>query len=510
MNNDGSLSGIPTPENHLCGQFLNCLKNAIGEKRYEKWFGGQTVISIAGDVLTIGVKSPFVIKWMTREFSQFAKEAAQQCVGMSAQVRFEVDTQATKLAASLFVQKKDSGKKQISEDSTTASTLKLSAAQNGNAAETLSVKTASAKQASGLTQKDQPRKSRLASRRRRFARLEDFVSGRCNHIALSMVDIICKQPGEQYNPLYLYGGVGVGKTHLLEGMHVRIRQQHSELQVTYLTAEAFANFYTKALREKSLPAFRRKFRSVDVLIVDNIEFLDAKKGIQEEFCHTIQELLSYGRQIVLAADRHPRMLSHLRPDLSTRFLSGLVTRLEAPDLETRRAIIKQQANRFSLSITDDAIDYVARKFTRNVRELIGAINCLQTYNHLTKRSVGITATREVLKDLERDCLQVVRASDIQHVVCELFGVQKEELISSRRTRSLSQPRMLAMYLTRQWTQAAYHEIGKQFGGRNHSTVMSAERKVKEMLNREEKIQIANREWSAQEIISMVEEQLQAG
>lgn len=505
LNNDGSSGGKPTTEAGLPEQFLNCLKQTIGVSRFKQWFAGQTVVSIAGDVLTVGVKSPFVIKWIRREFSQAAQQAAQQTVGISAQIRFEVDAQATELAAALFVQEKDSAKQH---------TLKFPQESDAKPGEVSSQKTAPSKQASHSVQQhpghNQPRRQRLSPRRRRFASLENFVSGRCNHIALSMVDIICKHPGEQYNPLYLYGAVGVGKTHLLEGMHVRIRQLHSNLQVTYLTAEAFANFYTKALREKTLPAFRRRFRSVDVLVVDDIEFLDAKKGIQEEFCHTMQELLSYGRQVVLASDRHPRMLTHLRPDLSTRFLSGLVTRLETPDLETRSNIVRQHAKRFSLNISDDAVDYVARKFTRNVRELIGAINCLQTYHHLTKRPIGITATREVLKDLERDCLQIVRASDIQHAVCELFGVQKEELVSPRRTRILSQPRMLAMYLTRQWTQAAYHEIGKQFGGRNHSTVMSAERKVKEMLKRDEQIQIANRTWSAREIIAMVEEQLQAG
>jgi len=482
LNNDGSPGGKPTTETQLSQRFFQCLEQAIGNARFEQWFAGQTLISFSGDLVSVGVKSPFLIKWLRREFSEAALEAARQCVGISAQVRFDVDPRAMELAATAVVQQSDQkGSKNEPEEKPEASP----------------------------TARKQAGKKRLPPRRRRFARLPDFIPGSCNRVALSMVNIICNQPGEQYNPLYLYGGVGVGKTHLAEGIHVRVRELHPELQVTYLTAEAFANFYTKALRERTLPAFRRRFRSIDVLIVDDIEFLNAKKGIQEEFCHTIQELLSYGRQVILAGDRHPRMLTHIRPDLSTRFLSGLVIRLEAPDLETRREIVKHHADRFALSITDDAIDFVARKFTRNVRELIGAVNCLQTYHHMTKRSVGITATREVLKDLERDCLQIIRACDIQHAVCELFGVQKEALISSRRTRELAQPRMLAMYLTRQWTQSAYHEIGKQFGGRNHSTVISAEKKMKQMIEKDEQLQVANRKWTAQEVVSMVEEQLQA-
>ncbi len=480
LNNDGSTGGKTTTETQLSERFFQCLEQVIGRARFEQWFAGQTLLSFSDDLVTVGVKSPFLIKWLKREFSEAALQAARECVGFSAQVRFEVDSRAMELAASV--------QQNVHEEPQNKPKEKAEPSQP-------------VRSDSG--------KKRLPPRRRRFARLDDFISGSCNRVALSMVDIICRQPGEQYNPLYLYGGVGVGKTHLAEGIHVRVRELHPDLQVTYLTAEAFANFYTKALRERTLPAFRRRFRSIDVLIVDDIDFLNAKRGIQEEFCHTIQELLSYGRQVILAADRHPRMLTHVRPELSTRFLSGLVIRLEAPDLETRREIIKQHANRYELNISEDAIDFVARKFTRNVRELIGAINCLQTYHHLTKRPVGITATRDVLKDLERDCLQIIRASDIQHAVCELFGLQKEALISSRRTRELAQPRMLAMYLTRQWTQSAYHEIGKQFGGRNHSTVISAEKKMKQMIEKDEPFQIANRKWTAREVVSMVEEHLQA-
>ncbi len=486
LNNDGSPGGNATTDVQLSERFLQRLEQTIGESRYEQWFAGQTVVSFSGDVVTIGVKSPFLIKWLRREFTEPALEAARECVGISAQVRFDVDPRAMELATSAVTQQPRSANKPGLGDKKDTDAESVPGSQK------------------------QPEKKRLPPRRRRFARLDDFISGSCNRVALSMVDIICKQPGEQYNPLYLYGGVGVGKTHLAEGIHVRVRELHPELQVTYLTAEAFANFFIKALREKTLPAFRRRFRSIDVLIVDDIEFLNAKKGIQEEFCHTMQELLSYGRQVVIAGDRHPRMLTNIRPELSTRFLSGLVIRLEAPDLETRKEIVKDHARRFELDISEEAVHFVAKKFTRNVRELIGAINCLQTYHHLSKRPVGITAAREVLKDLERDCLQIVRASDIQHAVCELFGVQKEALLSSRRTRELSQPRMLAMYLTRQWTRSAYHEIGQQFGGRNHSTVISAEKKVKQMIEKGELLQVANRHWTAQEVVSMIEEQLQAG
>ena len=497
--NEGSTQSNSNHQQYA-EKFLQSLQQLIGEQRYQKWFQNRSTVTIHGDVLVVGVASPFLTQWMSREFQQPATEIARECLGLAAQVRFEVDAAAAEQLSAF--QSQVSSSAEVKSVVTTLPHCVNGVSNNGSPV--------AAPTPIPAVDKNQKIRGRLAPRRRRFASLNDFVTGPGNHVPHAMAKVVAEHPGEQYNPLYFYGGVGIGKTHLLEGIHREVRQNYPDWQVMSLTAEAFGNYYTKALYEKSLPAFRKKFRAVDVLIVDDIDFLDAKKGFQEEFCHTIQELISYGRQVVLAADRHPRMLTHLRPELSTRFLSGLVTRLESPDLETRREIVRRHTTKLSLPVTDDAIDFVATKFSRNVRELIGAINCLQTYHHMTKRMVGITAAREILRDLERDCLKIVRTSDIQHAVCNLFGVQPEDLISAKRSRNLSQPRMLAMYLSRQWTQAAYHEIGKQYGGRNHSTVMSAEKRMKQMLERNESIQISTRKWSAQEIVSTLEEQLQVG
>lgn len=492
-------------------ELAEALTTAIGEPRYAKWFAGRTTFQVAGDVLTIGVSSPFMIKFMVREFREIAHTVARELLGLSAQVRFEVDDQATALSAQ-------------SAPQTLKQTAAMVRSMEGNPSAAPRNGSASSVTATGVgviagvvggvngsnSTVVTPSPLSPAPRRRRFARLDDFVPGQGNQIALTMAQTVAEHPGEKYNPLYLYGTVGVGKTHLLEGIHAAIRERYPELTVTYLTAESFANYYTKALREKTQPAFRRKFRSMDALIVDDIDFLDAKKGIQEEFCHTIQDLLSYGRQVVLAADRHPKMLPNIRPELCSRFLSGLVTRLEAPDETNRLDILRRQSALLGLPMNEEAMNYIARKFSRNVRELLGAVNSLRNHYQTTGSPLTLTATRDALRDFERDCLRIVRAADIQQAVCELFGVQQPDLISARRTRQLSQPRMLAMYLTRQWTNAAYHEIGKQFGGRNHSTVMSAEKKMKDLLQRNTPIQISTRQWSAREIVAMLEEQLQVG
>ncbi len=506
-NNEDSMPLQSSSVDSPVEQFDACLRQLVGPARHEKWFAGRTVVSIEDDMIVVGLASPFMLKWMVKEFQAVATEAARQCLGLSAYVRFDVDARATLLQQGTL--QENSAAAASDSRSVGPATLRFTPQSTlVEIAETGTAEFQSAGAARG--EPVSAPKSKLAPRRRRFARLDDFVTGPGNHVAHSMAQIVAENPGEKYNPLYFYGSVGIGKTHLLEGIHTETRLRYPELTVTYLTAEAFVNYYTKALREKTLPAFRRRFRSIDVLLVDDIEFLDSKKGIQEEFCHTIQDLLTYNRQVVLAADRHPRMLTNVRQDLCTRFLSGLVTRLEAPDELTRREIVRRQIQKMALPVSEDAVEHIAGKFSRNVRELLGAVNCLRTYHDLTKKTIGITATRDVLRNLERDCLRIVKTSDIQHAVCELFGVPQQDLVSEKRTRQLSQPRMLAMYLSRQWTQSAYHEIGQQFGGRNHSTVMSAERKMKEMLKKNTPIQIASREWTPQELIAMLGEQLQVG
>jgi len=503
------------PDTDKVALFQSTLLALIGTARYQKWFAGQVTVQIEGDVLQIGVPSPFVIKHMLREFQQPATSAAQQCLGLSAQVRFEVEQKAAARQQRILMEEPPASVP-LQEESTfvesPAPEQRTDVTPPAPLLQTPAI-TLTAPKPTTTPRRDESgngQKAKLPPRRRRFARLDDFVAEGNNHVALSMARVVAQEPGENYNPLYLYGGVGTGKTHLLEGIHSETRALYPDLTVTYLTAEAFANYYTKALREKTLPAFRRRFRSIDVLLVDDVDFLDAKKGIQEEFCHTIQELLAYRRQIVLAADRHPRMLTNVRPDLCSRFLAGLVTRLESPDDQSRQEIIRQQAKKVNLPISPEAVDYISRKFTRSVRELLGAVNCLQTYHHLTGRAIGITATREVLKDLERDCLRIIRATDVQRAVCDLFGVSQADLVSAKRTRQLAQPRMVAMYLTRQLTQAAYQEIGQQFGGRNHSTVMSAERKMKQMIEENGAMKISAREWTVPELIAMLQEQLQVG
>ncbi|MCA9095322.1 MAG: AAA family ATPase, partial [Planctomycetaceae bacterium] len=309
----------------------------------------------------------------------------------------------------------------------------------------------------------------------------------------------------------LHGGVGLGKTHLLEGIAQELRNRFPSLQVVHMTAENFTNYFTVALRQHALPSFRQKFRNADVLLLDDVDFLDGKRGIQEELLHTFKHLEAHGRQIVLTSDRHPRLLTRTSEELKTRFMSGMVCRLDAPGPETRRRILDRKAERLSGEFNGEALNYIAQRFRNNVRELEGALRTLQAYYTMTGKRVGITAARQILSDLERDCIKVVKLSDIERVVCDVFGLMQEELRSNKRVRSVSQPRMLAMYLARKHTRSAYSEIGAYFGGRNHSTVITAEKKIATLLNQRYQMNVAAEQYSVADVIENIEQQLsQAG
>ena len=488
--------------------FLQELARVIGQRQYEHWFQNKTSCTLNEDELTIGAASPFLIQWLQKQFKPVATKVAQDIFGPAARVRFEIDPQLSTVAMSSAkpedINLIQTLPKPMTVPSATIRNRQATSSQGLIQRTDVTPSAAQAGIALGNTTLGKPRTGR------RFADLSDFVEGTCNELALTAVRQVCQAPGSELNPLFIYGGVGTGKTHLLEGIYRQLRRTNPSLQVVFLTSEAFTNYFTQALREHTLPSFRQRFRTVDVLLIDDIDFLDAKRVIQEEFLHTFKQLESHGRQVVVTADRHPRLLSKLSDELRTRFLSGMVCRLEPPDLATREKIVIRKAARLQAEFSPDALKHVAERFTSNVRELEGALHCLQTYHCMTNKRVGISAAKQVLAELERDCIKVVRMPDIERVICDLFGLETSDLKSAKRTRSLSQPRMLAMYLARKHTQAAYSEIGQYFGGRNHSTVISAERKIHDWLKDQTSIKIASQTWRLNDVLETLEQQLQAG
>jgi chromosomal replication initiator protein len=485
------FAAVPRPGSDPVREVFDRLRAGLDGKTYGHWIDGKVALSVRDDELTIGVGSPFLLAWMQRQFTAAFRSVAREVLGPSARLRFIVD-------ARLGLATNRHG------TSGTASEKSAAVPEKALPERATTEKAATTEP----VQADKPtRRSRAESRR--YADLAEFVAGPNSDFAYAAALRFCDGPSAFAGPLYVYGGVGLGKSHLLEGIARRLRADGRIGQVGYFTAEAFANYFTEALRNRALPAFRNRFRSVDVLLVDDADFLDGKRGIQEEFLHTLQHLESRGRSVVLAADRHPKLLTRTSDELVSRFLAGTVCRLEPPDLETRLRILERKAARLPEPPGRAVLELIAGRFRGGVRELEGALNCLCVYRQMTGRPVGVSAARQVLSELERDCRRVVRLPDIERVVCETFGVEANQLRSANRARSVSQPRMLAMYLARKHTPAAYGEIGAHFGGRNHSTVIAAERKMQRLLESSSTWTVAAEAVPLSELIRSIESQLRA-
>jgi chromosomal replication initiator protein len=476
------------------------IRDRIGERRYEMWLANHINLSIHENRVTIGVGSPFLQTWLMRQFRTDFLAAAQCLVGPSATIDVVVDPKLTReLVVTDAPSRSAIGTKEAVPAETPQSVQHPASAKRvltNATVETTSVPAA----ATGPSSRGG----------RRLAALEEFMVSEGNEVAVASAREVVRRPGETYRLLYLHGPVGCGKTHLLEGIRRGLQEQHSTRTSVLLTAEAFANYFTVALGDRTLPAFRQRFRTVDVLLIDDIDFFEGKRAFQEEFLHTVADLIDHGRQVVLTGDRHPRLMTRLPEELVSRVQSGMIGRLEAPDEATRRDIVRQLARRVEGEFTDEALNYVAQKFKHNVRELEGAMNCLQTAGTVSRKPVTLSLARRVLAELERDCLRIVRLADIERVVCDLFGVKPVELKSDSRSRTVSQPRMLAMYLARKHTQAAYQEIGKHFGNRNHSTVMSAERKVEGWVQSSAELRVCSQVWRVPELLDTLEQRLLAG
>jgi chromosomal replication initiator protein len=345
--------------------------------------------------------------------------------------------------------------------------------------------------------------------RRRFADFESFVKGSSNQLAWAAADSVVRRPGE-LSPLLIYGPTGVGKTHLLEGIWTAVRKRHRGTTVIYLSAEQFTTGFLQALRGSGLPSFRRKYRGVDVLILDDLHFFSGKRCTQVELMYTVDTLLREGRQLVFAADRPPAEMTDLGPELISRLACGMLCRIEPADYGTRLGIVTQMAGRYGIRLPENVREYVASHLTAHARELSGAVCQL----HATSRALGRPITLEMAKDalaeMIRTSTRVMRLTDIEKAMCETFGLEPKTLQSGRKAKNVSHPRMLAMWLARKYTRSALSEISHYFGRRSHSTVISAQKRVDRWLADGRSLELADHTLSADEAIQQVERRLRAG
>jgi chromosomal replication initiator protein len=306
----------------------------------------------------------------------------------------------------------------------------------------------------------------------------------------------------------LHGPVGLGKTHLLEGIYAGLRQHQPDWRIVFATAEEFTNRFLPAMRLGKLASFRKHFRECDVLLLDDLHFLASKRATQEEFLHTFDALQAEGRQVVVSCDCHPRLADVLLPELTDRLVGGAVWGLTQPDATTRLDLLRAKAARpGGLPVPDAVLHFLAEQLRGNVRELEGALHSVQHYSRVAGQPVDLRLAREAVGDLLRHSVRIVRLEDVDRAMCGVLRLDGGALQSKERAWSQAHPRMLAIYLARKHTAATYMEIGRYFGGRNHSTAVAAEKKVRQWLQDDGTLQLGAQALRVGEIIERVEREL---
>ncbi|MHC4177085.1 MAG: chromosomal replication initiator protein DnaA, partial [Planctomycetota bacterium] len=460
------------------------LAEKVGPERFELWFGASTRLELSGRTLTVGVPNAFFLEWVRTNFRRAIEAACLETLGHSPALKFRIDSSLP-----------NPDVEPTHPDGTRAA-IKHPALAN----DTASAEGTAPKPAAG----DGP----VRSTRRKFASLGSFVPGRTNGLALASAEAVARRPGEM-TPLLIYGPTSVGKTHLLEGIWTAARKSHRQITAIYLSAEQFTTYFLEALRGSGLPSFRRKYRGVDLLILDDLQFLAGKRATQVELLHTADTLLRQGRQLVFAADRSPAELAELLPELTTRLEGGMVCRIEPPDYATRLGILAQMAARRQLDVPPEVQRFIASRLTNHARELSGALCRLQATGEVLRRPITLGLAEEALAEMIRHSAPVVRLPDIERAVCDVFGVEPASLHSTRKAKRVSHPRMLAMWLARKHTRAALSEIGEFFGRRSHSTVLSAQKRVGGWMAAGESLVLAEQTWDVDEAIRQVEQKLRA-
>ncbi len=475
------------------------LADKVGKERFELWFGTGTWFRWDQRVLTIGVPNRFFRDWIRSNFHRQIESTCLETLGKCPTLKFHVDsTTGNDIAvgeSTATSAHATTGNQQMAQS--------VPLAQTPETAPRLEQAAPQAASSVGVATTPTNGEASAYGSRRKFAALSSFVTGQNNRLAFVSAEMVARRPG-QITPLLIHGPTSVGKTHLLEGIWTSARRNNRGQMAIYLSAEQFTTLFLEALRGSGLPNFRRKYRGVGVLILDDLQFLVGKRATQVELLHTIDTLLREGRQLVFAADRPPAELAELGPELTTRLGSGMVCRIEPPDYTTRLGIVGQMAQRLGVSVPADVQRLIASRLTSHAREISGALCRLQATSEALQRPITLALAEEALGEMIRHHSRVVRLGDIQKAVCDVFGLEPASLQSDGKTKRLSHPRMLAMWLARKHTRAALSEIGQFFGRRSHSTVISAQKRVDGWMSSNQPLHLAERNWEIDDAIREVE------
>lgn len=418
------------------------LARKVGPQRYRIWFKNSTRLILEDGYVKVGVPNLFVGGWLENHFGSQIGEAVEDVMTKPMKVIYTIDPE-------LFGSQR---RRQL--DSQAESVAKVS---NPTVRQRRPF----------VSQREQNLKLKL----------DNFVVGNSNQLAWSAAKTVVEEPRTHFNPLFIHGGCGLGKTHLLQGICNAISKTRPETDFTYVSGEEFTNQFVLSLKMGKLDTFRQKFRHTDVLVIDDVHFLASKKATQEEFLHTFNAIDAASKQVVLASDAHPKMIGQLSESLVNRFISGMVVKIEPPDMKTRYGILKQKAAEIKKDVPAGVIEYIAENLRANVRELEGALLKVIAYSSLSRTPINAAIAREALEDHISLTDPIVHLSDIEASVATFFGITPADIHSSRKNRTISLARSVAMYLARKHTSMSFPEIGRFMGNKNHATVILACRKI---------------------------------
>lgn len=468
------------------------LVDRLGTERFELWFGPSIRISNRDNSVIVEANSAFRLERLRKNHLSDLESVTRELLGGEASVEFAINAELHDEPSTPQDASASDG------PSSEPPTISLAANRSAGSPSAGSSQLAAARPS-------QAQRPRLAGRR--FSSLDSLIVGPSNQLAYESAKLVLDRPGEM-TPLLIHGPTGVGKTHLLEGMWTSVRRQGGR-RVVYLSAEQFTTYFLQALRGGGLPSFRQKYRAVDMLIVDDLQFFVGKQATINELLHTMDALFRDSKQMVLASDRAPAELQNLGPELITRISGGLICGVEPFGIETRLEILEQLAAKRKTTVSPEVLEYIAERVPGDARQLVGVLNRLSVTGQALGQPITIDLANRVIEELFPEAYSVVRLNDIQRVVCDEFDIPPEMLKSDSRSRHVSHPRMLAMWLARKHTRAALTEISEFFGRRSHSTVVSAQNKVDDWVVQGEQMQGTRRECKVEDVLSRLERVLRA-
>ena len=421
------------------------LKHVLSEQTYNTWIDPLKFLGATNDTIVLEVPSSFFQKWVTDKYLAMIKEAISAISSKSWQIEFHIAEAKPEPVQEPKPEKETKSTKDKDKD------------------------------------KEKDKKTEFISNLNPKYTFESFVCGASNQFAYAASQAVANKPASNYNPLFIYGGVGLGKTHLVNAIGNQILAKNQKAKICYYSSEKFMNEMIKCLRYKKMEEFRNKFRKMDLLLIDDIQFMAGKEATQEEFFHTFNALYESHKQIVVTSDKFPKDIPGLEERLRSRFEWGLIADIQPPDIETKIAILKKKSDLHQVNLPDDVALFLAAGATSNIRELEGMLIRLEAFASLTGNEITLRMAREVMKDIIVEKTRDITVEMIQKNVAEHFRIKVSELKSDKRIKTLVVPRQIAIYICRELTKASYPEIGDKFGGKDHSTIIHSVKKIEKQM-----------------------------